>query len=101
MPFKVPKTMTGAVRLIAPLGFIWNFQNQDFKHTTKNFAGINADFPGGYPATRDHCVLTFNSATYVAGKSYGFSALVEVPDRSPALSSNSFFVELGYDSSNP
>eukprot|EP00746_Dinoflagellata_sp_MGD_P164941 gnl/MRDRNA2_/MRDRNA2_93924_c0_seq1.p1 gnl/MRDRNA2_/MRDRNA2_93924_c0~~gnl/MRDRNA2_/MRDRNA2_93924_c0_seq1.p1 ORF type:complete len:3212 (+),score=535.85 gnl/MRDRNA2_/MRDRNA2_93924_c0_seq1:111-9746(+) len=101
-PFQVPKTVYASLRLIAPDGYMWDFSisNDGFKYTTDKFPGIDANFPGGFPAMQNDCVLTWDAATYVVGRVYGFSGLVRVPDRSPASSSNAFFVELGYDQIN-
>jgi hypothetical protein len=99
-PLQVPKTVYSSLRVIAPMGFLWDFEPNDFLHTTNRLPGITSNLPGGYPS-KTTSVLTWSAATYVVGKVYGFSAPVRVPERSPASSSNAFFVELGYDQTNP
>merc|ERR1719443_984288 len=97
--------MTGALRLLAPEGFVWSFDDAEFAYKaaqTNLPSGVTAEWPPGVPRPREGGknanVLKWASATYVPLEVYGCAAWIKVPDRSPIDSSNAFFVEVGYDS---
>jgi len=90
-PLQIPVTASTTLRIIAPLGFEWDFQDSQFvKEGTE-------DFPGGVPI-RDQNVLIWNKATYEDTKTYGFKAFIRVPDHSPTSSVNAFIIEFGFES---
>mmetsp|Transcript_142909 Transcript_142909/g.247385 ORF Transcript_142909/g.247385 Transcript_142909/m.247385 type:complete len:2516 (+) Transcript_142909:3-7550(+) len=106
----VPQGQSGKIRLIAPEGFIFSFTPSEFVHkkfseTPANLQqyvppGVTMNFPSGMPTGSGTRTLTWNSAFYHPDHTYGFAVPIKVPDASPKTTSNSFFLELGYEASS-
>eukprot|EP00931_Biecheleriopsis_adriatica_P048558 TRINITY_DN28067_c0_g1_i1.p1 TRINITY_DN28067_c0_g1~~TRINITY_DN28067_c0_g1_i1.p1 ORF type:complete len:3244 (-),score=551.12 TRINITY_DN28067_c0_g1_i1:114-9845(-) len=108
---KQPPGDSGFIRFRAPEGYIWSFDDSEFIYQTianapedhRQYvpAGITADFPSGIPLPRDGSnTLIFRPGIFRNNQIYGFTATLEVPDKTPTTSSNSFFFEMGFNSTS-
>ncbi|KAF4663929.1 protein arginine methyltransferase 10 [Perkinsus olseni] len=105
-PIKVPTTVTAAVRITAPLGFVWrNIDSSGFAiHPANHSSGrvvlgcnISSPWPGGVPSVAYGNQLLFPSAVYSDVHTYGFEADVEVPERNPVAGFNEWRIEVGWN----
>lgn len=107
----VPQGDSGFIRVVAPEGYKWSFDDNEFIYQTlagtpPNLRpyvapGVTAAWPPGAPLPRDGTnVLIFKPGNFLASQKYGFSATVEIPLRTPTATSNSFFFEMGFNSSS-
>lgn len=90
-----------SLRITAPHGFRWDAGAVDgttFEQTTNGTAepfplpdAIEGDF---------YEQMVWNSPTFRGGFDYAFRAQILVPDHSPVISSNAFFIEFGWRSNN-
>jgi hypothetical protein len=99
----------GKLRVIAPVGFKWAFTkgSDEFADLPASLATeltehlvveeVTDQFPPGEPEIVDDRFLIFKYAVYKQNKIFGFKMMIRVPDSSPTDSSNSFFLEIGYD----
>lgn len=99
---------SGAIRFVAPPGYVWNFLDAEFvfespanapqSHFNVIPAGVNSDWPAGIPFPRDgSATLKWSTAAFDISKTYSFSAPIFVPAIQPATASNAFYLEFGYD----
>eukprot|EP00930_Biecheleria_cincta_P038971 TRINITY_DN26793_c0_g1_i2.p1 TRINITY_DN26793_c0_g1~~TRINITY_DN26793_c0_g1_i2.p1 ORF type:complete len:2370 (+),score=328.03 TRINITY_DN26793_c0_g1_i2:2584-9693(+) len=103
-PFKVPFDIKSKLRVIAPMGYTWEFDNSQFRHmapfvnVTQSLIvpGTTAHFPGGYP-TREGNVMIWSEAQYFANETYGFETFIRLPTRTPTASPNEFLIEMGFE----
>ncbi|KAF4710086.1 hypothetical protein FOZ62_007852, partial [Perkinsus olseni] len=105
-PIKVPTTVTAAVRITAPQGFLWrNIDSSGFAiHPVNHSSGrvlleynITSPWPGGVPSVAYGNQLLFPSAVYGDTHTYGFEADVEVPERNPMAGFNEWRIEVGWN----
>eukprot|EP00928_Gymnodinium_smaydae_P087582 TRINITY_DN7182_c0_g2_i1.p1 TRINITY_DN7182_c0_g2~~TRINITY_DN7182_c0_g2_i1.p1 ORF type:complete len:1549 (+),score=405.83 TRINITY_DN7182_c0_g2_i1:4012-8658(+) len=103
----LPSGQSGKIRLVAPPGYIWDFENPEFVFKSSLTApaahlafiptDTNADFPPGVPLPRTGTeTLIFNSAAFDEEKIYSFAAPIKVPSFVPTTETNAFFLEFGY-----
>jgi hypothetical protein len=99
------------IRVIAPAGFKWNFEQVDFKYRSKVMGapegefveGAEGDVPLSLVPTRpiaepfNELKIDYMKAQWKPNTKYGFKAKINVPVRSPTSSSNIFTIEFGYD----
>lgn len=112
--FRLPWKISGAmVRVIAPVGFLWQPKNvrsrivvEDGQNVSRPFAVVlgNVNFTAGFPAmpmptglgtnlSLDN-YLVFEDASYIGGVLYGFSMPIIVPEFAPVFSAQSFYVDV-------
>ncbi|CAJ1415321.1 unnamed protein product [Effrenium voratum] len=103
-PLKVPFDSMEPLlwRLVAPLGYAWDFAPGDFLFRRQDILGVTADMPLlEAPSPTVTSVLLFESANFQGAwnrlQTYGCVARIRVPDSTPRRSSNRFLVEFGFD----
>jgi len=109
----VPSGPSGLMRFTAPEGYVFRFTDSQFvyqrladpnipvSHRLLVPPGVNANFPGVPPFPPSGTAeLLFASGTFDSSLVYGFAVPVEIPVQTPTTSSNSFFLEIGYDAAN-
>lgn len=106
-----PAGDTGYLRFRAPEAYVWNFDDAEFIYQTLENTpvalrelvppGVTQDFPAGLPNPRDGSnTLIFRPSIFAEFAVYGFAAPVEVPSMTPTASTNAFFFEMGYNSTD-
>eukprot|EP00439_Symbiodinium_sp_Y106_P039388 s2056_g4.t2 len=105
-PLKVPFDSLDPVtwRLVAPLGFIWDFRPAEFLYRRQDILGVTADLPletaPASPSTEPLAILAVVDnfqGNWDRTQTYGLVARIRVPDGTPLASSNVFLLEFGYD----
>lgn len=97
-PFQVPTSCTSNLRILAPEGFEWAFEDAEFRSISRlEDPAVSADWPGAAPKRVGNALIWDEAIAWNSDDSYGFRALIRVPDRSPTSSPNEFRFELGYD----
>ncbi|CAE8736426.1 unnamed protein product, partial [Polarella glacialis] len=104
-PLKVPVGMKATLRVIAPIGYIWEFADAEFRwqaalaNSTPSLIiqGTTAHLPGRVPIRSANVLLWNTESQYFPNETYGFEAFIRVPDRTPTASLNEFLFEFGYD----
>lgn len=93
-PILFTKDMDTSLRITAPKGYTWNPAASLFITKTN---GTLEDFPSlPVVANLQTNQLVWTSLSLKGNLYYGFRAKISVPDYSPVTSSNSFFVEWGF-----
>jgi hypothetical protein len=108
MSLRVPMNCYTTLRIVAPKGFKWDFEEVDFKYQSIDLpeAGpfmATSSLPGGAPlvdpgANGGNVLLWQTPNQWLMARQYAFSAYIRVPDLSPAASVNDFIVEFGHTS---
>eukprot|EP00927_Polykrikos_kofoidii_P039777 TRINITY_DN34085_c0_g1_i1.p1 TRINITY_DN34085_c0_g1~~TRINITY_DN34085_c0_g1_i1.p1 ORF type:complete len:1924 (-),score=275.54 TRINITY_DN34085_c0_g1_i1:157-5412(-) len=109
-PIIVQTRMQKAVRILAPAGYMWDFQQYDFRYKARGpgvmesqiVDGVDADLPiAGVPSKpigepRNQITINYMSGPWLPGLIYGFVAKISVPIFAPTGSANQFSIEFGY-----
>jgi hypothetical protein len=97
LPPNVNYIVQGAMRISAPTGFIW----ESLGSGLQDMPGIRGFKDAGRRLLAGDKVednfLLFASRPYYPFTQYGFKLPVKVPDLTSTMSSNGFFLEIGYD----
>jgi hypothetical protein len=91
-PITFDKFTDTSLRITAPYGYVWSDCASTFQ-PRMNMSTI--DFPA--PMCEDENVMVWPQLQFTNDQTYGFMAKMKVPDFSPVTSSDSFFVEFGYN----
>jgi hypothetical protein len=111
LPIIVQVPMYKSVRILAPAGYVWDFQQQDFRYKAAGFGvqaalvveGAEADLPINYPPNSPQnepfnmIVMDAIQTSWTPGVKYGFTAKIRLPRVPPTGSANYFYIEFGYD----
>jgi hypothetical protein len=84
------------LRITAPSGFIWDASNMEQTFEPKTDS-TTKDWPSIPNVENDNQLVWPIALPLTGGKVYGFRVRVIVPTTSPVLSSNSWFLEFGYN----
>lgn len=110
VPIMVQALMDLGVRVIAPVGYIWDFEQAEFRYKVRSpgvpdslvVPGVQADLPvAGVPARpnsdpRNRLVMDYMQSAWLPGLIYGFACKIRVPFVAPTGSANQFTIEFGY-----
>jgi len=106
-PLRIPFDSRVAVdwRVVAPHGYEWDFIASKFKYRMIDILGVTADLPINTvpvpPTLPPKNILDFRSnfmGSWDRTATYGFNAMIRVPDSTPRSTVNAFFVQFGYSS---
>jgi len=92
-PFTFAIFTDTSLRITAPLGYVWDANADSF---TGKMNMSTADITDA-PLFENENQLVWNSISFANNQVYGFQAKIKVPDFSPVVSSNAFFVEMGWN----
>jgi len=104
-PLRVPFDSNVAVnwRIIAPYGYEWDFNTNQFQYQTQDIMGTTANLPIARlpppPALPPKNILKFLDnflGMWDRMETYGLITRLRVPDATPRSTTNSFFIEFGY-----
>jgi len=105
---RVPTGDSGFIRFRAPEGYVWSFDNAEFVYDTLGNTppslqslvppGVSKVLPSGVPVSKSGFTLIFRPGAYSDKETYGFTAAVKIPDKTPTSTSNAFYFELGFNS---
>ncbi|CAE8635602.1 unnamed protein product, partial [Polarella glacialis] len=96
-PIMFPADTDTSLRITAPSGFRWA---EDITATFgRRTNGTMDDFPVGTsgPVVQNGNQLVWKFLSVKGGQKMGFQAGISVPDFNPVVSSNSFFIEFGFN----
>jgi hypothetical protein len=99
------------IRVVAPAGFRWQFEQSEFKYRSKLTGapegeyvdGAEADVPLSLVPNRpiaepyNELKIDYMKAAWKADVKYGMMAKIMIPVRSPTASANIYTIEFGYD----
>jgi hypothetical protein len=106
-PLRVPFNSHVKVewRIIAPAGYQWDYEPDQFRYRMSDVLGAEADLPverspepPALPPLNVLRVTNNFAGHWDRSKTYGFIARIRVPDATPRSTANYFFIEFGYDS---
>lgn len=111
MPIIVSVTLQKSMRVLAPEGFIWDFEQSEFRYKAPGYGvpeqivlqGLEADLPiSGVPSRpiaepRNRLTIDYMQAAWNPGVIYGFLCKIQVPPLGPTASGNIFTIEFGYN----
>jgi hypothetical protein len=110
LPIIVQLPMQKAIRILAPSGYAWDFDQTEFKYKapgrgileSQAVPGAEQDLPiTGVPAKpiaepRNKLSIDYMQAEWIPGVKYGFIARIQIPVLPPTTASNFFSIEFGY-----
>lgn len=111
LPIIVSVVTQRSMRVIAPEGFIWDFEQSEFRYKAPGYGvpeqivlqGVEADMPiSGVPSRpiaepRNRLAIDYMQASWTPGVVYGFLCKIQVPPLGPTASGNIFAIEFGYN----
>jgi hypothetical protein len=110
----VTETMGVDVRIVAPMGYVWDYEPEAFKYRQRApgvpdsevLPDVGADLPLAFippkPAKEPRNVLLLMGldGVFNAGIRYGFRTTIVVPQMTPTVSANIFTIEYGFNQHN-
>jgi hypothetical protein len=85
-----------SLRITAPDGYVWNSDVGNLFALTTNGTSVSWPALPSRPIERPN-VLEWADLKFAGGILYGFSMKIAIPKFTPVTSSNSFYIEFGYD----
>ncbi|CAE8727790.1 unnamed protein product [Polarella glacialis] len=111
LPIVVSRPTNKAVRILAPAGYVWDFEQVDFRYQAPAqgvnqlnvVVGAQADMPiSGKPARpnsepKNMITMDYMQSSWTPGVIYGMAAKIRIPLVPPTGSANQFTIEFGYN----
>jgi len=92
-PFFFNRATDTSLRVTAPLGFEWD--SAVSSSFVERPAGSGANFPS-FPTVENLNQLIWETISFAENTAYYFQASITIPNHNPVISSNKFFVEVGF-----
>eukprot|EP00434_Breviolum_minutum_P017959 symbB.v1.2.015837.t1/scaffold1189.1/size132999/2 len=114
LPIIASFATTQAIRVTAPAGYEWDFEQVDFRYQAPGVGvnplnvveGAEADIPiSGKPARpnsepKNVLTMDYMQLAWTPGTIYGFACKIRIPMVPPTGSANQFTIEFGYNQDN-